>query len=81
MAPAAVENVVAAEASRRKAFECQHGHQCAKLDAVPVDVLRDRKKYRHLGHVDEWSWNRVQEIEDAEMATIDKLVDDLQKAG
>ena len=67
--------------SRRKAFEQEHGHQCAELDAIPANSLRDRIEAAILSHVDTAEWNRLQKVEAAETKTINKLVNDLQKAG
>jgi hypothetical protein len=42
MSKHAKTEVILATASRRAAFIAEHGDRCVELDALPVDVLRER---------------------------------------
>lgn len=67
--------------TRTKAFEKQHGHKCAELDAVPANELRDRVKTAIHSHIDQASWKRLRKAEAAETKTLDKIVKELKAAG
>jgi hypothetical protein len=60
--------------SRSKAFAQKHGHQCAELDAIPADVLRDRVEQAIEGHVDHAEWSRMRKVEQAERDTLETVI-------
>ncbi len=60
--------------SRFKQFVAKHGHDCAELDALAPDVLRDRVEQTIVAHIDPEEWGRLQAVEAAEQDTLDTFV-------
>jgi hypothetical protein len=55
---------------RAKGFIEEHGDACAEVDALPPTELRARVKAAIESHIDEQRWANLQEIEEAEKATL-----------
>lgn len=54
-------------------FVAQHGCDCAELDAIPANDLRERLSEAILSHIDQDAWTRLQEVERVEKESIDQL--------
>jgi len=60
--------------SRSKAFAKKHGRQCAELDAIPADVLRERIEDAIHAHIDHDEWARMRTVEAAERETLETFI-------
>jgi hypothetical protein len=59
---------------RARAFIQAHGDDCAEVDALPPDELRNRVEEAICSHIDPDRWERLQEIERLEQESLDAFV-------
>jgi hypothetical protein len=55
-------------------FVAEHGAECAEMDAIPADELRQRVERSILHHVDQTKWERLQRTEQLEKETLASIV-------
>jgi hypothetical protein len=58
-------------------FAKQHGNDCAEIDAIPANMLRDSVRDFIESHVDQCEWGRLQEIEAIEKETFCKVLQNI----
>jgi hypothetical protein len=63
-----------------RAFLAQGYHDCAELDAIPADALRDRLRAAIEQHVPAEEWARLQQLEALEKQTVERVFRRLGKA-
>jgi hypothetical protein len=61
-------------------FLAQGYHDCAELDAIPPDVLRDRVRAAITQHIPADEWARLQRVEALERQTVERFFRKLGKA-
>jgi hypothetical protein len=66
--------------NRSKGFIERYGDSCAEIDALPPSELRRRVAEAIDSHIDVERWNRLLTVEEAERATLLRLVDGLRTA-
>lgn len=64
---------------RARGFLEEHGEGCAEVDALPPTELRRRVQEAIQVHIDPERWDRLLEVERAETATLERLVESLQR--
>jgi hypothetical protein len=63
--------------SRREAFVARHGDVAVELDALPVDVLRERIEQEVESRMDLGALDETRALQAADQARLDELLDGL----
>lgn len=58
---------------RARGFVKLHGDHCAEVDAIPPKQLRFQVEAAIVSHIDDNRWRRLQEVEQAEQATLEQF--------